>query len=249
MVSMPALNKDLPVPLYHQLKCVLMEDIETGKWQPGQQLPTETRLAADFGVSKITVRQALQGLADLGYIHREQGRGTFVSKPRFDHGPRERTSFSEEMRRHKRVPGSRVLSQSVAPCDARAAEMLRIPPGEPVCVLKRLRLADAEPMGIQTAYIPLKLASGLPQEKLENASLYDVLRLKFGMQPSRAREMHFAAVASPADAKMLGIAAGAPVFEAERVTWLANGTPFEFVKSVMRGDRYSITLDLTIRPR
>jgi GntR family transcriptional regulator len=81
-----ALDKQLAVPLYHQLQGVLKTEIESGKWRPGEQIPTESRLAEDFGVSKITVRQALQELVDLGYIRREHGRGTFVSQRKFDEG-------------------------------------------------------------------------------------------------------------------------------------------------------------------
>jgi glucokinase len=79
-MSIVLLNKDLAIPLYHQLKCALMEAFEKGQWQSGQQLPNETQLAKNFGVSKITVRKALQELAELGYVRRQQGRGTFVSK-------------------------------------------------------------------------------------------------------------------------------------------------------------------------
>src|SRR5690242_4397509 len=179
------LNKDLPLPLYHQLKCALMEAIDSGQWQSGQQLPNEGKLAEGFGVSKITVRQALQELADLGYVRREQGRGTFVSKPKLDQGPRELTSFNEEMRRHRMKPGSRVLDRHVAKAGERAAEALQIREAEPVFVLKRLRLADAEPMGIQTARIPVALAPGIEKEEFDNTSLYELLQMKYGLQPAR----------------------------------------------------------------
>src|ERR1051326_6852000 len=138
-MSISGLNKDLPVPLYHQLKCILMEAIEAGQLQPGQQLPNEAQLAGNYGISKITVRQALQGLAELGYISRQQGKGTFVSRPKLDQGPRELLSFNEEMRRHRMKPGSRVLDRHVAKAGERAAEALQIREAEPVFVLKRLR--------------------------------------------------------------------------------------------------------------
>src|SRR5579863_5096919 len=97
------LDRDLPVPLYHQLQAVLKAEIESGKWRPGDQLPTESQLTGLYQVSKITVRQALEELAELGYIRREHGRGTFVERRKFDEGPRELTSFTEEMRRHELV--------------------------------------------------------------------------------------------------------------------------------------------------
>jgi GntR family transcriptional regulator, N-acetylglucosamine utilization regulator len=243
-MSISGLNKDLPVPLYHQLKCLLMEAIDAGQFQPGQQLPNEAQLAGNYGISKITVRQALQGLAELGYISRQQGKGTFVSRPKLDLGPRELLSFNEEMRRHRMTPASRVLEQSVTDAEPRIAEGLQIAPGAPVFRLKRLRLADGEPMGIQTAYVPLELAMGIEKESFEDTSLYQLLQMRYGLLPSKARETHLAVSSDAAVAELLGVPEGSPMFAAERVTFLPDGRPFEFVESHMRGDRYSIVLDL-----
>jgi DNA-binding GntR family transcriptional regulator len=185
------LDKNLPLPLYHQLQAVLRAEIEFGKWRADEQLPSETKLAERFGVSKVTVRQALQELAEFGYICREQGRGTFVARRKFDEGPRELTSFTEEMRRHNLIATSRILAQDVVEADDRVAAALALPPKSAVFVLKRLRLGSEGP------------ASDL-----------------------------------------LGIPVGSPVFAVERVTLLPNERPFEFVQSIVRGDRYAIVLDL-----
>ncbi len=241
---MGSVNKDLPIPLYHQLKDALLKAIEAGKWKSNEQLPNETRLAEYFGVSKITVRQALQELAAMGYIRREQGRGTFVSQPRFYEGPRELTSFTEEMQAHRLEPASRVLERLVAPADTAVAAALEIAEGEPVFILKRLRFAESEPMGVQTAHVPLALAPGLPEESFDNVSLYGLLQARYGIQPASARETYRAVVAGEADALMLQIAPGAALFAAERVTTSRAGKPFEFVRSIMRGDRYRIVLNL-----
>lgn len=241
---MPTLNKELPMPLYHQLKCALISAIESGEWQSNQQLPNEGQLAENFGVSKITVRQALRELADLGYIRREQGRGTFISKCKLDQGPRELTSFSEEMRRHQLNASSRVIEHYEIEASARVAEALHLRPGERVFVLTRLRLAEGEPMGIQTAHLPVAMTPGLVGADLEHSSLYEVLRTRYGLQPAEARETYHAVPAETAPAALLGIAVGSPVFSVERVTYLPDGKPFEYVKSIMRGDRYSIILQL-----
>src|SRR5215208_2910022 len=113
-VSLGSVNKDLPIPLYHQLKDALLKAIETGKWKSDEQLPNETRLAEHYRVSKITVRQALQELASMGYIRREQGRGTFVADRKFYEGPRELMSFTEEMQAHRLAAASSVLEHGVA---------------------------------------------------------------------------------------------------------------------------------------
>ena len=236
------LDKDLPVPLYHQLQAVLKAEIESRKWRADEQLPNETKIAERFGVSKITVRQALQKLADQGYIRREHGRGTFVARRKFDEGPRELTSFTEEMRRHDLSARSRVLAQYVTEAGAKVADALLIPLESPVFVVKRVRMAGDEPMSVQTAHIPAAFVPGL--ELTEDTSLYEVLQTRYQLYPARARETYYATVAEPGAAELLGIPTGAPVFAVERVTQLPNERPFEFVQSTVRGDRYTIVLDL-----
>lgn len=236
------LDKDLPVPLYHQLQELLRAHIESGVCLPGEQLPTEEELAKQFGVSKITVRQALQNLADLKYITRRHGRGTFVERRKFDQGPRELLSFTEEMRRHGLEAGARILSQGTEPANAAVSDSLLLPARSLVFVLKRLRVAGGEPVTLQTAYIPAELAPGL--ELAAGASLYEVLQRQYNLYAARARETYQAAAADPESAELLAIAPGDPVLWAKRVTLLSNNKPFEFVQSVIRGDRSSIVLDL-----
>lgn len=241
-------SRNAPLPLYQQVKAALLEPIEHGRWQAGHQLPNEATLATSFGVSKITVRQALQELATMGYVRREQGRGTFVLKPKLEKGPRELTSFTEEMRRHKLRASSHVISSAVVGADGRIAERLEVDEGERVLVVRRLRSADGDPMGVQTAHLPVALVPALDGSGLENASLYEVLRTRYGLTPSKARETYSAVAADPATAALLGIHTGAPVLAVERVAMLDDGRPFEFAESIMRGDRYSINLDLTATP-
>jgi GntR family transcriptional regulator len=242
------LDKELPVPLYHQLKNILMNAIVSGVWQPNQQLPTEEQLAGRYRVSKITVRQALRELSDLGYVRREQGRGTFVSKPRMSHGPRELTGFTEEMRRRHVAASSRVLLQCLTEADAALTEALKIPAGAPVLKLKRLRLANGEPMGIQTAYLPAGLVPGLVEVDLGSVSLYAALQNQYGLHAAYATESHFAVSVERAEAELLQVPPGSAGMAAERVTYLRDGRPLEVVHSLMRGDRYRIVLDLVEDP-
>lgn len=239
-----ALDKRLPIPLYHQLKTVILEAIQSGDLKTDDQLATESDLAQTYEVSKITVRHALRELADSGYVRREQGRGTFVARTRLEQGPRELTSFTEEMRRHGLAAGSRVLETGVIPADGPMAEKLGIGAGAGVFFLRRLRLADGEPLGIQTSYVPLELAPGLPDVAMEIASLYNVLHLNFGLQPARARETHFAILLEAEEAELLEVEPGFPALAAERIAYLENGRALELTNSVMRGDRYRIVLDL-----
>jgi GntR family transcriptional regulator, N-acetylglucosamine utilization regulator len=242
------LSREGPLPLYYQLKTVILREIEAGHWQPDVQLPTENELARRFSVSKITVRQALRELAGEGFIRREQGRGTFVERRRLQQGPRELTSFTDEMRRHGLVPTSRVLKQEMVPAPPAVASALRIAPEVPVFRLRRLRLANREPLGVQTAYIPLDLAPGIAEISFADASLYDVLQSRYSLHPATARETYCVTLLKREVAALMRVPARSPAMTAERVTFLANGRPLEYVQSVMRGDRYKIAIDLTRYP-
>jgi GntR family transcriptional regulator len=226
-----------------------LKEIRSGRWKEDDRLPTESELEQTYAVSKITVRQALKELADSGYVRREQGRGTFVARLELKQGPRALSSFTEEMRRHGLRSGSRILRSDVVPADAVTAEKLGIPCDTPVFLLKRLRLADGKPMGIQTAFLPLALVPGLPQESLENASLYHILHSKYGLQPAYAHEEHSAVLLKGEGAALLRVRPGSPGLAAERITCLWDGHPIEFVSAIMRGDRYRIILDLIQEPR
>jgi len=235
---------DDPAPLYHQVKTVILREIESGHWKPGERLPTENDLTTKFKVSKITVREALRELSDLGYIRREQGRGTFVQRPPLEQGPRDLTSFTEEMRRHGLPASSRVFVQGLVAAPADVATALRIPPGAEVFRLRRLRLADGEPMGLQTAFLPSALVPGIADVDFAGASLYDVLRGRYDLSPVRATETHTAVLVGPTEARLLEVPAGSPGMAARRVAYLAAARPLEFVQSIMRGDRYEVVLDL-----
>lgn len=240
-----ALDRQLPTPLYHQIKTLILKDIQAGTLKPDERLPTEEELASHFAVSKITVRQALRELSGLGLIRREQGRGTFVQRPPLEQGPRELTSFTEEMRRHGRSSASQILEKGTVSASPELAAILLIASGDPVFRLRRLRLADGEPIALQTVHLPLILALGIEYEAFEAVSLYGLLRDKYRLTPARARETHTAVTVEGDEAALLRITPGSPAMAAERITQLADGRPLEYVQSLMRADRYKIVLDLT----
>ncbi len=132
IVSGRRVNKHSPVPLYHQLEAILLERINQGGFRTSDKLPAERELAAEFGVSKITVRQALSNLAAAGVVRRDQGRGTFVAEPKVEEGPRELTSFSQEMVRRGLRPSSLILQKEVIPAEAGIAAKLGLRQGDRV---------------------------------------------------------------------------------------------------------------------
>src|SRR5262249_22072194 len=239
-----SLDKSLPTPLYHQLKIVLIERLSQGCWKPDQQLPTEGELGIQFGVSKATVRHALRELADAGLIRREQGRGTFASDTKIQFGPRRLNSFTDEMRQSGMQSGSRLLAQMIAPATDDVASKLQVPPDTKVFILRRLRLADGEPMGVQTVHIPESLVPGIQSVNFEAASLYETLQTHYGLSLDHASQKHFAIGAGREDASLLGVPEGSAALGGERLTFLRDGRPLELTYSVMRGDRYQIQLKL-----
>ena len=231
------------VALYYQLAEVIRDQIKSGCLRPGDQLPAEDELCSLFQVSRTTVRAALNVLVSEGLIYRKQGRGTYVAEPKFEQGFPRLLSFTEEMRQKGLQPGARVLAVEKIPASGKIAEKLNIECGEPVIMIKRLRLANDEPMGIQTAYVPFTLCPELINEDLSQ-SLYMVLIEKFHLPLYAAKDIYYAGALNAEEAKILQLPPGSPAFIVERVTMTSNGKPVEYVQSVMRGDRYKIVLEL-----
>jgi GntR family transcriptional regulator len=152
------------------------------------------------------------------------------------------------MRRQGVQASSEVLAQDTAGASSEVAAMLGIAEGEPVFHLRRLRLADGDPMGVQDTYIPDRLVPGIEELSFASASLYDVLATHYQLFPTSAHETHFAFAVEGPDATLLRVAPGSPVMGADLVARLADGQALEYVRSVMRADRYKIVLDLVRQP-
>jgi GntR family transcriptional regulator len=238
------LDRTRATPLYHQLEQILLEEIRSGRLEAGDRLPNEEQLSTRYGVSLITVRRTLSDLAAAGYVRREQGRGTFVAPPSVVQGPRELTSFTEDMARRGWKASARVLAQEIVPATEDIAEALGTLKGARIFRLRRLRLADGEPLGIQTAHIPESIAPGIASEKFENASLYDLLARRYAITIAHAREIHAASILSPADCRLLNVRPRSAGLTVRRITYAPGRRPIELVDTVMRSDRYQVILDL-----
>lgn len=214
----------------------------------GSPIPTERTLAEDFGVSRTTVRQALAELTVEGRLHRVQGKGTFAAEPKVAQRL-QLSSYTEDMRAHGREPSSRLLEISEMPADAELARLLDVRAGAKVLRLRRLRLADGEPMAIETTHLPLGRFRGL--RKLVSAaitpyggSLYTVLRDKFGVEMGHAEETIETALAGPTEAGLLGADVGLPMLLLSRHSFDTEDRPVEWVRSIYRGDRYKFVATL-----
>ena len=238
------LDKDSPIPLYYQIRTYIEEQIDSGRWKPGMQVPSERELCEQFQVSRITVRQALSALVQQGQLRRQQGRGTFVASPRIEQRLHRLTGFTQDIRGRGQRPGARILQKEIVPAPYPVARALELEVGEPVVLLKRLRLSDEEPVAIETAHLSDVLCPGLVDEIVEDGSLYAVLASKFDIIPTRAEQQVEAVLCPAAEAKVLGVQKGAPMLHMYRVTYSSDDRPFEYTESFYRGDRYTFHVEL-----
>lgn len=242
---MNGIDKQHPLPIYHQLKEMLRGKIRAGEWNPGDSVPSERELSETYDISRMTARQALKELTIEGLVYREQGRGTFVANPRLVQSLSRLTGFTEDMRERALRPGARVLQLKMTPASARAAKALKIDENMPIALLERLRLADGEPMAIERSHLHFDRVEEVLHENFENNSLYGSLTEKFGIIPTSAEQQIAADLCSQHRRATLKLDEGAPVLRTSRITYEQHGNPFEFAEAVYRGDRYIFHAEMT----
>jgi len=238
-----SLDRTSPVPLYYQLKEIFRSWITSGKFDSDRRFPSESELQEQFGVSRMTVRRALSELVHEGFLVREQGRGSFVVKPRVQDQLRRLTSFTEDMQLHGLPTESRILDFRVVQ-DGEVARKMEIPEDEELVQLRRLRLVEGEAIAIQNAFIRHRFCPGIVERGLAGGSLYKTLEESYGLRLGRALQTIEAKPADEYEAKMLKVEPGQPVLTLKRLTYLQDGQPIEYVRSTYRGDRYRFTVEL-----
>jgi GntR family transcriptional regulator len=217
-----------------------LRSLVTHELTVGDTIPSERLLCEQFGVSRMTVRQAVDALVVEGLLAREQGRGTFVAPTKVDLEVR-LASFGEEMQRRGMTPSSKVLAAEVVAATPDIADALDILPGERVFSLYRVRFADGEPMAIEQAWLPCQLVPGLFDETVPD-SIYGELRRR-GLEPDWGEDTVAATEADAQDAELLGIAGGKAVLRLTRRTF-AGQTACVYSRSVYRADRYVLWVPL-----
>lgn len=245
MLTFEGFRLNPSTPAYRQLKSWIADAIRNRQANPGMPLPSERELAEQLGLSRVTVRKALDELVADGLVTRRRGSGTYVSEPpqRIAQSLSRLYSFSEDMRVRGREPGTTWLSREVATASAEEARRLRIEPGAPVARLHRLRFADGEPIALEWTVSPLGLLAD-PQQV--GASFYEALRA-VGHVPVRASQHITAVTIGGQWSRMLKVREGHAALDIHRVAELADGTPVEWTHSIFRGDAYDFVVDLSFR--
>ena len=236
---MHTIYRNSPVPRYHQLKEILRERIQSGEWKAGDLIPSERELSEQYGISRMTTRQAITDLVNEGVFYREQGRGTFVSHRKITQQLIRLTGFTEDISARGQQPSTKVLSSRMQPADEETATRLRIEPGQQIFVLQRLRLADAEPLAIELSQLAFKGCEKLIEEDFEHNSLYRLLESRYGVPLVEADQEIEAGLAVAEVAQRLQIPIGSSVLFTRRVTYTDRNQPVEYAKSVYIGNRYT----------
>ena len=210
---------------------------------PGEPLPVERDLARDLGVARMTLRRAVDTLVEDARLIRRQGSGTFIAAPKVTQRLAA-TSFSADMRARGLEPGSRTLFARQAPAGMMLSSLLEIPPHSFVLHVRRLRMADEVPMALEDLHVPCDITPGLSGADLEDTSFYELLGRRYETPIVSGSQTVEACLTSAQDAATLGVPEGAPAFLFERTSRIADGRVAEFVRSIYRGDRYRIVVDI-----
>lgn len=243
------------IPLYMQLKTIVLEKIHSGEWQPGDMLPTETNFQDQFGVSRITVRHALDDLEHEGYIIKRQGIGTFVAQEKLSYHLPKLTSFTEDMQLKGYVPGSKLIDLFITQ-NSSVARYMNLEPETDLLYMRRLRTLNGEVLGVHDAYFNLALfkrdtilssiEDGSLQNELDNsASFYSILENRYNVVIGYADES-IEAVSCPQDvASQLESKPNVPILLLKRITYSVEDQVIEYVKMYNRADMYKYAIRLT----
>ena len=238
-----------PAPRYHQIAEALRERIAAGDPSRGSRLASQRHLAREFGVTLMTLRQALEVLERDGLIARRHGLGTFVASPTVDYDILHLRTLAGDLSAQGEEISTRFLRSRFGRAHRRVAEELGLRAGGPVFVLERLRLLGGHPMSFQASYLPGDLGEEVARADLRTTPLRDVLAFKLGIDIAAARETVSAVPLPGAVARELGCRPGLPSFRSDRVSTAADRGPVVYDRVHIPGDRFRITRELRYEPR
>lgn len=232
------INPHSKLPLYDQIERNLRDLIINGKLTPGDVMPSEWELVELYGVSRLTVRRALDELVRQNWLERKHGVGTFVRQPVTASISANKLSFTEQMRSIGRVPSNKLINQRATPATAKIARLLRIEEGELIIEITRVRLADDEPILLETSCLSLERFPSLSNYPWnENESLYQILSREYGVTVTGLDHTLKPVLLTETEAHYLQAKSGSPAILSEIVAFTKGGTPVEYVWSVSNGDK------------
>jgi DNA-binding GntR family transcriptional regulator len=235
------LDRSSPVPLYYQVSQQIERAISSGQLGPGARLDNEISLADQFGLSRPTMRRAIQELVDKGLLVRKRGVGTQVVHGQVTR-PVELTSLYDDLARGRQAPRTTLLVNEIIPATEKVSGFLDVPVGAKVLRLRRLRFANAEPLAILENYLPEDLAD-IGQADLEARGLYQLMRAK-GVHIRVAKQRIGARAGTAEECQLLDERKGSPLLTMDRATHDDSGRPVEWGHHVYRASQYSFEVTL-----
>jgi GntR family transcriptional regulator len=230
------------VPYYEQITAQIRNLIKDRKLREGQPFYSEGEVARMLGISKMPVRQAFQKLRSEGLLVIARGKVPVIGSGKLPWNFQELRGFSEEMRRRGLQPSAKVLSVELQKPEGDIALALKLPEGEKVYCVKRLRYVDGEPVAVVTSYLPAAIFPEIDQQDLQGQSMYHVFEHVYRRRLRWAEEIIGAAPINPEDALVLQASAGSPALLIKETTYDGSETPIEYSVSVLRGDRYTASV-------
>ena len=221
-------------PVHISIRDDLRMRLSAGEWAAGDRLPSETELAARYGVARMTIRQAIGALASDGAVIRRQGLGTFAADRRPTRTADLLLSFTEEMRRQGRQVETRLISAAVEQPPPAARDALQLRPSAAAVAVRRVRLVDSCPIVVQNSWLPYARFAGLDADPLLDGSLYARLEAQYGVRIMRAKQAFTAAAAGEPDGAALGLRPSEPVLRIARTTYDSSNLIIEFAMSATR---------------
>ncbi|MEM5406291.1 MULTISPECIES: GntR family transcriptional regulator [Paraburkholderia] len=231
-----------PQPLYVQIKDTLRERILNGTYAPHSQMPSEHELCALFGVSRITVRQALGDLQKEGLVFRLHGKGTFVSRPKAFQNVTSLQGFAEAMSSMGYEIVNQLRSFRIVKADRHVAQRLNLPEGAPVAEIHRVRMLNREPVSLELTWVPEALGKRLANADLATRDIFLILENDCGVPLGHADVSIDAILADDDIARALRVEDGSPVLRIERLTHDASGNPIDYEYLYFRGDAFQYRL-------
>ena len=241
-------NPQSAIPLYFQIEQDLASLIASGTLAPGSQLPSEEELVQRYGVSRTTVRKAVQELDRLGLIEIRRGRGTFVRTGKITQEFTELTGFVEDMVAMGLKPSAKVLGTAPMEANETVARQLRLPIGTEVMQIRRVRMADDVAMSLDETYLPMDLGRKVVGNDLEVYPIFSLLEAKYDTPLLEADYRLEAISADPLVAEALGIEVKSPILLIERVSYSLDQRPVDYEKLFYRGDKIRLSTRLRRRP-
>lgn len=229
-------------PVYIQIHNQLRENIEDGKWKVGEKIPAERELAADFDVSRMTLRQSIQALVDEGILERRVGSGTFVANRKVQEKMSGVTSFTDLMRSLGKTPSSTTISYHLTIPSQTEIEKLKLGHGEQVVRMERVRSANDVPICFEIATVPSRLIENLSKDEVTN-SFWQTLEKKAHLYPGHAIQHISATKATEKIATYLNVKRGDALLRMTQLSYLQDGTPFEYVHTQYVGSRFEFVLE------